>query len=78
MCKEIFVYVTTADGERRADIPGVGFKMPTQFTPEKPICTCYIGDEEGEGKTLRQTFVEEVLRPLFQQVSYGNIVIEFR
>lgn len=78
MCSTIFAYVTNDTGLRRADIGEIVFEMPSEWTPQKPICTCYIGDADGDGKILRQTFCEEVLQPLLQQVGWGNIVIEVR
>ena len=79
MCKELFVYATTNDGKTPYPdmLKGVMFQVD-KFTKSKPTCTCWIGAGSGEGKILRQTFVEEVLRDFLENVSYGNIVIEIR
>ena len=80
MCKTIFVRATLGDGETPyPDAPEeLVFESPSNFTAQKPTCTCYIGDRQGEGKVLRQAFVEECLQPLLEKVSWGNIVIELR
>jgi len=75
----IFVRATTEDGKQHPGIPEeIEFNMPDEFTKDKPTCTCWIGDECGDGKTLRHTFCDEVLRQFLEKVGYGNIVIEIR
>jgi len=75
----IFVKAITGDGEPHPEISEeVEFEMPDNFTKEKPTCTCWIGDTEGDGKILRHTFCDDVLRPYLEKVSYGNIIIEIR
>lgn len=78
MCKIISVFAVTGEGEPYPNCSnGVTFEVD-KFTPEKPTCTCWIGNKSGEGKKLRETFTEEVLREFLEKVSYGNIVIEIR
>jgi len=72
MCRIITVFA-----KNRPEILPLTFDVD-KFTTEKPICTCYISDKEGDGKILRNTFVEECLRPMLEEVSYGDIVIEIR
>lgn len=76
MCKTIFVHAEDDEGNRRDDLPELIFESPDEYTEERPICTCYLGDMDGPGKVLRQTFVEECIRPFLAAVSWGNIVIE--
>jgi hypothetical protein len=78
MCSIYFIYATDDKGNRRDDIEGRVFESPEHFTPEKPTCTCWIGDKEGNGKTLRQVFCEEAIQPFLKDVGWGNIVIEVR
>lgn len=76
MCQTIFVRVTDSDGNPRLDIEEKVFPSPEHFTLEMPTCTCWIGEPEGDGKVLRQYFVETVLQPMLREISFGNIVIE--
>ena len=79
MCIELTVYATTDNG--KTPYPGMPERVKFEvdkFTKSKPTCTCWISDKDGDGKILRQTFVEEVLRDFLANVSYGNIVIEIR
>ncbi len=80
MCKTIEIRATLDDGVTpHPDMPdSVIFESPDKFTPDKPTCTCWIGDKDGDGMILRQTFVEEFLRPFLKKISWGNIIIEIR
>ena len=80
MCRNLTVRATTDDGRTpHPNMPEpVDFEEPDDFTPEFPTCTCWIGDKEGNGKILRTTFVETVLRPFLKQIAWGNIIIEVR
>ena len=79
MCRELTVYATTDDGQPHPSAPeALVFESPNDWTPETPTCTCWIGDEEGDGAVLRHTFVERYLRKFLKEVSWGNIVIEVR
>ena len=78
MCKTIFVHAEDDQGNRLTDLPELVFQSPDEYTDEKPVCTCWIGDSAGDGKVLRQTFVEDCVRPFLAEVSWGNIVIEIR
>ncbi len=79
MCSFITVRATTSDGQPHPEMTEtVEFEVPSDFTPEYPTCTCWIGLKEGDGKVLRQTFVEKVLQPFLEKVPYGNIIIEVR
>ena len=78
MCKSLIVRAETDDGHPYPECLPIEFDSASNFTPEKPTCTCWIGDPEGEGATLRQTFFIECIRPFLERVSYGNIIIEIR
>lgn len=77
MCSTIFIKALTDDDKPYPIEPNeLVFESPELFTPDKPTCTCWIGDKEGDGKILRQSFVEECLQPFLQKISWGKIVIE--
>lgn len=75
MCRTLTVWWEDMDGNR---IEGTerNFEPPAEFTPDYPTCTCYIEQADGDGKRLRETFVETVLRPMLVQPRIGRIVIE--
>ena len=50
MCRIITVFA-----KNRPEILPLTFDVD-KFTTEKPICTCYISDKEGDGKILRNTY----------------------
>jgi|GEM_PF-5902275 len=76
MCRWISVKVADLHGRIRHNIPELVFETPGEFTPEYPTCTCWIADKEGDGKTLRHTFADTILREMFEKVSVGRIIIE--
>lgn len=81
MCRLIMVRATTDNNKTpHPSMPEpVEFIVPNDFSDrEYPICTCYIGDKEGEGKVLRHTFTETLLQPFLATVQWGNIIIEIR
>lgn len=78
MCQSIFVRAVYADGSPNPELPTAEFVVPADFTPAYPTCTCWIGDKEGDGATLRHTFVEECLRPFLEKAGFGDIIIEMR
>ena len=79
MCRLLTVRATLATGEPHPDIPdAVDLEMPDKWDTEYPTCTCWIGDTDKEGTTLRHTFADKVLAPFLKKVAWGNIIIEVR
>jgi hypothetical protein len=78
MCSWISLRATDDKGKPRKDIPDLTFEVPPEFTPEYPTCTCWIALKDGDGKTLRHTFADTVLREMLEKVNWGNIIIEIR
>ena len=76
MCTTLTVWWEDLDGKPVAEVKPIVYPSPGLFSAEQPTCTCWIGDEEGEGKTLRTHFVETVLQPMLAQPFTGRIIIE--
>ena len=79
MCSVISVRATTLEGEPHPNCPKeLVFEVPDHFTPEYPACTCWIGNKDGDGKTLRHTFADTILQPMLEEMMIGKIIIEIR
>ncbi len=71
MCKLLSAQAFTGDGQPHPDCPD-----PIEFDGDAAFerhgyCTCWIDDPAGAG--VLQDFVEQCVRPLLANVSWGEI-----